>query len=358
MASEPSDDPVSISLPPELAEWVDQQAADRDTDRETVLVQLLAAHQATEELEDGADFDADVLARTTDLEDEVRNIIADRLSDIAGAVTDRIDIEQQVGTALDERLDDRIAAAVDEELPEALEEDLPEAIDKHLAAELDERLADAIEDQLGALLEDRLAEVSQSAAEQASRQIAGEIESVESEFTGKVEDVRDRVIQVKKETDRKAPADHEHPDVVDRIEDVETDIEGLVGEIEDVEADLDGRLDAEADRLDDVEETVADVQEKLRTVAYVVKELRENSEVNNKRATSIEAIKRAAAEHDVDRAQCEACGQGVSVALMTDPECPHCKATVTDVEPSDGFFGKPQLVKAQGIEAAGDEEEG
>ncbi|MFB6178793.1 MAG: hypothetical protein ABEI77_03600 [Halorientalis sp.] len=344
MASEPSDDPVSVSLPPDLAEWVDQQAADRDTDRETILVQLLAAHQATAQLDGEADLDADVLARTTDLEDEVRDIIAGRLSDIAGAVADRIDVTQQVQTALDSRLD--------------------EDLDERVSAAVEAQLSDAIESELAGQLDERLAAASESAADQASQQVQREIEAVESEFTEKIQDVRDRVIQVKKETDRKAPAEHKHPDILDRINGIEADTDTLQDEIEvvsddlgDLRADLESELDNQEERLDDLDETIWDIQEKLRTVAYVVKELRDGSDVGNKRATSVEQIKRAAAEYDVERAKCEACGQGVTIALMTGPECPHCDATVTSVEPKDGFFGSPRLIKAQGIEAASDTDE-
>ncbi len=346
MASEPSDEPVSVSLPPEVAEWIDQQAADRDTDRETVLVQLLAAHQATEELDDDAEIDADLLARTTDLEDEVRNVIAGRLSDIAGAVSDRIDVEQQVQTALD----DQIATRVDETLSESL----ADAVDEQVAAVLDERLAEAVEEELAAVLDDRATDLAQAAAEQASQQLQSEIQSVESDFVAKIEDVRDRVIQVKKETDQKAPVDHEHPELADQISELTTETEEVAASVEDLRTDLDAELDDQAGRLDEVDETIQDMQEKLRTVAYVVRDLRESTEFDNKRDTSVEQIKRAAAGHDVERARCEACGQGVAVSLLTEPECPHCEATVTDVEPGEGFFGKPRLVKAQGIEAASD----
>ncbi|MFD1585549.1 hypothetical protein ACFR9U_01035 [Halorientalis brevis] len=328
MASEPSDEPVSVSLPPEIAEWIDQQAADRDTDRETVLVQLLAAHQATEEFDDGTEIDADLLARTTDLEDEVRDIIAGRLSDIAGAVADRIDVEQQVQAALD----DQVAAAVDEQVSAA--------VDEHLAETLDERATD----------------LAQTAAEQASQQLQSELQSVESDFVAKIEDVRDRVIQVKKETDQKAPADHEHEALDDRISELAAETEEIAAGIDDLRADFDAEGADYEERLDEVDETVQDMQEKLRTVAYVVRDLRENAAFDNKRDTSVEQLKRTAAEHDVERARCEACGQGVAISLLTEPECPHCNATVTDVTPGTGFFGKPELVKAQGIEAASDGE--
>jgi len=337
MASEPTDEPVSVSLPPELAEWVDQRAAAADTDRETVLVQLLSAHRATESLDDGATLSGEPLAFDVDLEDEVRNILADRLPDIADAVAEQVDLEAEVATAIDEQLDDHLTTAIQ--------------------TALDEELADEINNHLVEILDDRLEDVSQTAAEEAVTTLADRLETLESEFMAKVEDARDRVIQVKKETDRKAPAEHDHPELLDRIDEVAADLESLSVDVEDVREDFDGQFESHEARFDDLDETVWDVQEKLQTVAYVVKDLREENQFETKRATSVDQIKQAAAEYDLDRAKCEACGQGVKIGLMTAPECPHCEVTVTDVVPSDGFLGKPKLVKAQGIEPADDGED-
>lgn len=304
MASEPTDEPVSVSLPPELADWVDQQAADQGIDRETVLVQLLTANRAAEEMQQNGEMEAAGLAaESDDVEAVVRDVLAERMDDIASAVADQLDVERQVADAMDEQF----------------------------------------------------TEVSGAAAEQATDRLEDQIADFEDEFMEKVQDVRDRVIQVKKETDRKAPAEHNHTDLEDRINSLAADVEDLRAEVSDLRMGLEGQLDSHEERLEEVDENVWDVQEKLRTVAHVVNDLRESEALNNKRATSVDQIKRSAAEHDLDRARCEACGEGVEIGLMTDPECPHCEATVTDVKPGEGFLGKPMLVKAQGIEAADDE---
>lgn len=304
MASEPTDESVSVSLPPELADWIDQQAAEQGADRETVLVQLLTANRAAEEMQQNGDIEAAGLAADRDdVEATVRDVLAERMDDIASAVADQLDVESRVADAMD----------------------------------------------------DQFTEVSSAAAEQATDQVETQLADFEDDFMEKVQDVRDRVIQVKKETDRKAPAEHEHPDLEDQINSLSASVEDLREEVGDLRMELEGQLDSHEDRLEEVDENVWDVQEKLRTVAHVVNDLRESEALNNKRATSVDQIKRSAAEHDLDRARCEACGEGVEIALMTDPECPHCEATVTDVKPGEGFLGKPMLVKAQGIEAADDE---
>ncbi|WP_246984258.1 hypothetical protein [Halorientalis marina] len=301
MASEPTDESLSVSLPSDLAEWIDRQAADRGADRETVLVQLLAAHRAADEMDDGVDVGS---LDGVSVEDEVRSVIAERMNDIAGAVAEQLAVERKVEDAI----------------------------------------------------EARSSELTQSAVDRATRQVDNELTTLESEFSENLDDVRDRVIQVKKETDRKAPAEHDHPDLVDRLNRLESDVDAVQDDLDDLRADLDGQFDSQEQRLDELDETVWDLQDKLETVAYVVRDLRDGSEMENKRAASVDAIKQAAAKEDLDRARCEACGEGVEIGLMTGPECPHCEATVTDVRPGEGLFGKPMLVKAQGIEPADDEE--
>jgi chromosome segregation ATPase len=301
MASEPTDESLSVSLPSDLAEWIDRQATERDVDRETVLVQLLAAHRAADEMDDGLDVGS---LDGTAVEDEVRAVIAERMTDITGAVAEQLEIERKVEDAI----------------------------------------------------EARSSEITQSAVDRATGQVDNELTTLESEFTEKLDDVRDRIIQVKKETDRKAPADHGHPDLADRLDGLESDVEAVRDDLDDLRADLDGQFDSQEERLDEIDETVWDLQDKLETVAYVVRDLRDSGEMENKRAASVDAIKQAAAKEDLDRARCEACGEGVEIGLMTGPECPHCEATVTDVRPGEGLFGKPMLVKAQGIEPADDEE--
>ncbi|AQL43588.1 hypothetical protein BV210_13170 [Halorientalis sp. IM1011] len=308
MASESTDEPVTVSLPPELAAWVDEQATERGTDRETVLAQLLAAHRATDDLDAE---NPEALAEIVDVEAAVDDVLTDRIPGIAQTVAEQLAVEDQV----------------------------QEAVERHLQ--------DA--------LEDRLTELSQSAADRATEQVGGRvddrIDAVEDDFMEKVQDVRQRVIQVKQEADAKAPADHDHPDLADRIDGLAGEIETVEDDVEALRAQIEDRTDDNAARLDDLDETVGDLEEKVRTVAHVVRDLRDDTRMGSKRATSVEAIKRRAAELDVDRAKCSVCGEGVQIGLLTDPECPHCEAVVTDVEPKDGFFGSPKLVKAQGIEA-------
>ena len=291
MASESSDEGVSLSLPADLSEWVDRKAADLGVDRETVVVQLLASYRAIEELDGEVDAEG---ALTSDdaIEERVRDVIAERIPDIAAAVGDRID-------------------------------------DADGAADVEERLTT-------------------------------ELDRMESEFTEKVQDVRERVIQVKREADARAPADHDHEAIGD-LGTAVSDLEERVDDLDEQLATQTDRLDATGDDVDALAERVDavegavdrldDIEERVRTVAWVVSDLRDAQEAQTVGTEAIDRLKRTAAQLDVDRAVCENCSTAVEIALLSTPTCPHCEVALSDVEPASGIFGKPQLTVAKQLEA-------
>ncbi|MFB6165807.1 MAG: hypothetical protein ABEJ31_11670 [Haloarculaceae archaeon] len=296
MASESTDEPVSIALPPDLAEWVDEQAGERDADRETVVRQLLAAHRAATRLDGTAGTDDDPI------ESAVRDVLAERLPDIVAAVADDVDVEARVEAALaDER--------------------------ETIAREAAERASEEVTDQLD----------SRTAA-------------LEDDYTELVEDVRERVIQVKRETDAKAPADHDHPELADRIDAVDAEIDEVRESLASVTDRVESDLDQQSEEIAELSASLSQARDRLQTLAHVVADLR--SDATDDRRASVDALKRRAAELDARAAVCESCGATVDVALLTEPECPDCGAAVTDVEPGRRFFNKPRLVRAQSIEAA------
>jgi len=107
---------------------------------------------------------------------------------------------------------------------------------------------------------------------------------------------------------------------------------------------------AHEESIADAEQRLAELQDRLKTVAWVVSDLREAQESSGG-LQAVERIKRAAAKNNIERANCENCGDGVTLSLLTDPECPHCSATVTNVEASSGWFGKPKLLTAAQLES-------
>jgi DNA repair exonuclease SbcCD ATPase subunit len=178
-------------------------------------------------------------------------------------------------------------------------------------------------------------------AEQVDRRIDGRLDSLEAEIEDKLDDIRRRVVQVKQEADSKAPADHDH-EAFDRLDDLEREVSGLRDQVAELEAAV-----GETDTPDgDIEEELADVQSKLTQLARIVVELRDEGTGGDTEAeTALSRIKTTAAREGFEQADCGACGEPVSLALLTEPTCPHCQSRVRNVVPgSGGMFGSnPRL---------------
>ncbi len=319
MASESTEtQTVTVSLPAELDDWLDDHAAALEVDQSTLLVQLLSAYRATAELGDSG-RDGDIALRTVD----------------EGTVAASVD------DAVAARLDDAVVDHLDGELEARLEG----AATSISADELDERVAQQVDTAVEGTVADRVAE----ATDAVRTQLGDRIDALESEYREALQDVRERVIQVKKDTDAKAPADHTH-ERLGRIDSLADDVSTLQGDLETLSEAYEETVPDHGERVDAVETRFDQVQDRLQTVAWAVSDLREAQE-SGSGLEAVDRIKRAAAKADIDRAKCGNCGEGVQVSLLTDPECPHCNATVTNVEPAGGWFSSPKLVAASQLES-------
>lgn len=334
---------VTVSLPAELEDWLNQQAADLGVDQETLLLQLLSTYRTTANGDDPELVESvgDALARE-DIEPLVREVLTDRLPDLTEAVAERV--TQDIETELQEEIEASIT--------EGLEDEVASAVEESIRADLD---TDALEQRM---------------------------DDLEADYKQKLQDVRERVIQVKRD------ADDTHTDIEERIDGLQEDVEELASvgdrldELSDDFAGLDRRTDRQSEKLDglgteldgveselatlrgrlddaaveDMADDLEDAQEKLQTVAWVVRDLRESIQGGHG-AQTVAEIKRRAAAEDITRAACESCGNGVEIGLLTEPSCPHCDATIDDIEPSKRRFGlgKPTLTVAAGLEAGADD---
>lgn len=226
MATEQSDgEALSVDLPPDLEAWLDERAAARDTDRETLLVRLL---ESTRLVLDAEVDPADLEARVADLE-----------------------------------------------------------------ADLDEN----------------------------------------------IDDVRSRIVQVKRETDAKAPADHEAFDRVDTLD-------RRLAALEDDLSALESQVAALEGTTGDHDERLATLADRLRRVAGAVVRLRDVDDGGTE--GRLAELKRIAATRGFERANCGACGESVHLGLLTEPRCPHCEAGFADVTGRSGFLSTPTLVGEDG----------
>lgn len=313
MASESTEErTVSVTVPADLADWIDQEASEQGLDRETLLSQLLASYRTTTKLDGELDEDALVLDEET-VTETVDGHLEEALGDEIGAEISRV---------LDEQLDERVADS--------------------LRTQLDEEF---IQSQVEAIISDRLNEATSAV----QKQLQSRIDTVEEEFDTKITDARERVIQVKKETDSKAPKDHSH-DQFHQIDELTEQVERLQEDLSELREEYDETVPDAADSIEHHTSHLEEIEERLQTVAWVVSDLREARESSGG-LEAVERIKRAAARADIERAKCENCGDGVNISLMTDPKCPHCDATVTNVEPASGWFSDPQLLVASQLES-------
>jgi len=326
-STEGTEGSVSVDLPSEVHDWLEEKAAELGVERERVLVQLIAAYRTAAEFDDGP-----AVLGSPDGSALPEDVVADAV-------------------------DERIADIVDEQLSDSVEERATAAVDDEIEATVQSILAETLEDQLGSTVretaEPLVTERVNEATNAVQRQLGDRIDAVEEEFTGKLEDVRERVIQVKKEADAKAPADHTH-EALATVDDLEDSIATLEADLAELQSTVEDAVPEHEEKLDGVGERLGAMEDRLQTVAWVVSDLREAHE-SGKGLEAVERIKRAAAKADIERAKCENCGDKVTLALLTDPACPHCDATVTNVEPDPGWFRKPKLRVASQLES-GDSE--
>lgn len=170
-------------------------------------------------------------------------------------------------------------------------------------------------------------------------ELAERVDDAEADFEEKLQDVRERVIQVKREADEKASADHDHRDL-------ESDVESLREEV----AALDDHVDAGFGNFEEVlsylRDEADDLNRKTTTLASVVLSMRETvralagAEARRARA---DQLRRDANVAGVENADCEECGQSVTVAQLSAPECPFCGAAFEGVSAKSGWFGSHTL---------------
>ncbi|MFC7082464.1 hypothetical protein [Halorussus caseinilyticus] len=213
-----------------------------------------------------------------------------------------------------------------------------------LRREFGERLAATREE-----FETQLAEVEADLAD-----VETDLAYAENDFEDKIEDVRERVVQVKRETDGKAPADHDHPELHGRTEEVADRADRLAEELDalsETVSELDERVETGFDNYEDVLEYLTDatddLEAKLTTLAEVTTDLRDQTETLAARhaaRAAADELAHLANRRGVESAKCGHCSETVHVGLLAEPKCPHCASTFNDVEPKQGLFGSAKLV--------------
>ncbi|WP_174811767.1 SIR2 family NAD-dependent protein deacylase [Salinadaptatus halalkaliphilus] len=172
--------------------------------------------------------------------------------------------------------------------------------------------------------------------------VENDLEDHRAEFTDLIEDVRSRVIQVKREADAKAPADHDHPSYA-----AADDLEVIRADVDDLEDRLEGGFENFETILEDLLDRVDQFDDRSTTLARAVLELRRQYDEiveRERRHTALADLQRAANRAGIRSATCEDCGASVDIALLTEPACPDCGSSIVDVVENTSFFGSDTLV--------------
>ncbi|AEM56672.1 conserved hypothetical protein [Haloarcula hispanica ATCC 33960] len=233
----------------------------------------------------------------------------------------------------DDGMDDLIQPSADE-------------LDAVVAATVDEKLNGSVEAATESAVSSQLPDI----VDTVERQLAERFDALEADFQTKIEDVRERVVQVKREADAKAPADHGHEEF-DRIDALTQEIEDIEAELAALRGDVTESLETENERVADIDSRLDDVEDKLTRVAWVVSDLRDDQGGRDQNQKAVDRLKRAAAQENISTARCSNCDKQVEIGLLTEPQCPHCNTTVSDVRPEGGIIrSKARLVAAAQLE--------
>ncbi|MFC7077260.1 ribbon-helix-helix protein, CopG family [Haloarcula halophila] len=282
---------------------------------------------------------------------------------MASESTEDVSITVELSGELDEWLDDRAArlgVSRDEVVRQLLSsyraaDDLGDDIalspagdgDDVVREEITATVDDRVNEQAERIIGDRLPDI----ADAVEGRIDADLSEVESEFDEKIDDVRDRVVQLKRELDQKAPKTHDH-EAFEEIDQLDRELELLTDDLASFRDEVDASFADQNEEIADLADRLDDVEDKLKRVAWVVTDLREEQGGQGTHKRAVDRIKRAAAQEGISTASCESCDEQVDIALLTDPQCPHCETTVTDVRPDGGFLRKKaRLVTASQLEA-------
>ncbi|WP_144921977.1 hypothetical protein [Halorubrum salsamenti] len=200
--------------------------------------------------------------------------------------------------------------------------------------------------------------------------IESRLDDLDAEVDEKVEDLRERFVELYRDLESKAPADHTHEETGERLDAIAADLDAVAGRLDELEAEaaatatvgeaVDETVDALDDRLARVESRIDDldalgsrvddldeIEEKLSRVASAVVRVRrrlEAAERDRAERERLDALTAAANREGVRKAECTNCAGTVELGLLTAPECPHCGRQFGELEPNPGFLGTSRLV--------------
>lgn len=171
------------------------------------------------------------------------------------------------------------------------------------------------------------------------RELERQLSSFEDEVEEMITDVRERVVQVKQETDGKADVAHTH-ESLERVDELDEQVSRLDEQVTELRADVE-TLET---TLDEAEASLETATTRLRRVAAAVVRLQQSPTDAGAADERLTELRRLAAKRGFRTANCDACGESVDIALLPESNCPHCDAEFHDITGRSGLFTDPTLV--------------
>ncbi len=182
------------------------------------------------------------------------------------------------------------------------------------------------------------------------------IAELEAELDDHVEDLRSKIVDVVKEARSRAPANHSHDALEDRLdEQAETtdeltgELDELADEIEQLDNTVETRFSGIESELGPLAASVTDLESKATKLAGAVVDMRRRLarvESHVSHQTALAELLQTAARKDISQAKCDNCNETVKLGLLVEPICPHCRSVFDGVEPGSMFFKSAWLTIA------------
>lgn len=186
-------------------------------------------------------------------------------------------------------------------------------------------------------------------ADESIEALETEITATREEFQEKIEDVRDRVIQVKREADQKAPANHSHQ----AFTQLKRQLDEFEGDIAELDHQVNDGFENFEEILEYLTETTESLDKKITTLARAVMNLRQQVQSLSERHDRdlvLQRILDTGNRERVKRAECQSCEQKIDLALLSSPVCPNCQELFSDLEVNKGFFNS-SVLKTESVPA-------
>lgn len=292
MASE-QEDPET--LPPRIEEWIADRTAETGESRETVLARAVASYR--------------LLAADNDEQAALDTVLSDIESRI-DALESNTETEQveQLEAQLDEHIKDLRRRVVD-----VVKEARSRAPKNHTHDELESRL-------------EELEQATQGTLEQAPH---GNIESRLAEIEEVYNTLQSRL------------SDH-----ISTNEELQQSTDQLETAITTLESTVEERLGAAEQELNSVTESVDTLGSRSDKLAGAVVDLRRRlsrMESHASHQTALAKLLSAATHEEIQKAECEGCGEMVQLGMLIEPACPHCRNLFDGITPGSRFFDSAKL---------------